>query len=245
MASVELGAATIHYDIEGVDDGYPVFLIAPGGMRSANEYWGRMPWNPRQALAGEYRLIGMDQRNAGRSTAPVSGDDGWATYRADQIGLLDALGIERCHVLGMCIGGPYIAALLAAAPERFTAAVMLQPVGIDDDNRAVFAENFDEWATPIADDHPEASPADWASYRSNMFGGEFVVSTTREQVAAITVPLLVAMGNDIFHPSHTSREIAELAPHVTFLERWKDEDSLLATDQAIKQFLAGHTPAAV
>ena len=73
----------------------------------------------------------MDQRNAGRSTAPVTADTGWATYRDDQLALLDELGIERCHVVGMCIGGPYIAGLLTRAPERFASAVLLQPVGID------------------------------------------------------------------------------------------------------------------
>ena len=53
----------------------------PGGMRSANELWENMPWNPRAALSGDYRVIGMDQRNAGRSTAPVTADDG--TFVAD------------------------------------------------------------------------------------------------------------------------------------------------------------------
>lgn len=241
MAVFERDGVAIHHDLEGVADGFPVLLIAPGGMRSANDRWTAMPWNPRAALADSYRLIGMDQRNAGRSTAPVSGDDGWATYAGDQLGLLDHLGVERCHVVGMCIGGPYIVGLLTAAPERFVSAVLLQPVGIDG-NREVFDDIFDGWRGEIAADHPEATDADWAAFKSNMWDGDFVLTATREQVAAIDVPMLVAMGNDQYHPSSTSREIAALAPDVTFLERWKDDESLPATDAAIRTFLADHTP---
>jgi pimeloyl-ACP methyl ester carboxylesterase len=243
MPVYERDGATIHYDLEGPADGFPVLLIAPGGMRSFNDKWQAMPWNPRERLADRHRLIGMDQRNAGRSSAPVSGADGWATYTADQLGLLDHLGVERCHVVGMCIGGPYIAGLLTAAPERFASAVLLQPVGIDG-NRAAFDAIFDGWRDEIAPAHPEATADDWASFKSNMWDGDFVLTATREQVAGITVPMLVAMGDDEYHPASTSRAIAELAPEVTFLERWKDDEVLPATDAAIRDFLAAHTPSA-
>lgn len=242
MPSFEHAGARIHHDDEGAPDAFPVLLIAPGGMRSSNDRWSSMPWDPRTALVGSYRVIGMDQRNAGRSSAPVSGDDGWHTYRADQLALLDHLGVDRCHVIGMCIGGPYVLGLLTAAPDRFASAVLLQPVGIDG-NRPVFDDVFDGWRDEIADAHPEATPADWTSFRSNMWDGEFVLTATRGQVAAITTPMLVAMGDDQYHPSSTSREIAALAPDVTFLERWKDDESLPATHAAILGFLAAHTPA--
>jgi pimeloyl-ACP methyl ester carboxylesterase len=245
VGSFERGDAVIHYDIEGDPNGFPVLLIAPGGMRSFNDRWSDMPWNPRTALVDHYRLIGMDQRNAGRSTAPVSGDDGWHTYRADQLALLDELGVERCHVLGMCIGGPYIIGLLKAAPERFASAVLLQPVGVGDHNRSAFYETFDLWAADLSESHPEAAASDWASFRSNMWDGEFVLTATPDELASIGVPLLVAMGNDLHHPQETSRAIAELAPDVTFVERWKTDDALPATDATIKHFLAGHTPAFV
>ena len=241
MASFEHGPVTIHFDVEG--DGFPILLIAPGGMRSANALWDGMPWNPR-SLADTYRVIGMDQRNAGRSTAPVSADDGWATYTADQLALLDHLGIERCHVVGMCIGGPYIAGLLKAAPERFASAVMLQPVGVEPDgsNRSAFEEMFDAWVELQADAHGDVDAATWASFRSNMWGGEFVLTATEDEVAGFTTPILVAMGNDLYHPQATSRRIAELAPDVTFVESWKEGDALVAFDGIARDFLARHTP---
>jgi predicted alpha/beta hydrolase len=128
-----------------------------------------------------------------------------------------------------------------SAHDRFRSAVLLQPVGIDD-NRAAFTEMFDGWAEEIAPDHPEAGPDDWAAFRRNMWGGEFVLTATREQVAAVETPLLVMMGDDLYHPQSTSREIASLAPHARLVERWKDDDVLAETDSTIKRFLAEHSP---
>jgi pimeloyl-ACP methyl ester carboxylesterase len=244
MAELTRGDVIIAYDLEGPDDGFPVLLIAPGGMRSANSIWNDMPWNPRAALGGDYRLIGMDQRNAGRSSAPVSPDDGWDSMRDDQLALLDDLGVDRCHVVGMCIGGPYIAGLLGAAPERFASAVMLQPVGIepDGDNRPAFYEMFDNWVGMQDEAHPEVDEATWESFRSNMWDGEFVLTATPEEVAGFDTPLLVAMGNDLYHPQSTSRIIADVAPDVTFVESWKEGDDLAAFDPIAREFLAEHTP---
>jgi pimeloyl-ACP methyl ester carboxylesterase len=239
MAEFEDGAVSIHYDIEG--DGYPVLLIAPGGMRSANELWSNMPWNPRARLVERFRLVGMDQRNAGRSTGPISADDGWDTYTRDQLALLDHLGIETCHVVGMCIGGPYIMNLLTAAPERFTAAVLLQPVGISDNTEALY-EMFDLWAEALQPAHPDMTADDWGSFRSTMWDGEFVLTATRDQVAACRVPMLVAMGNDLYHPESTSREIAALAPNATFVEDWKQGAALERFDTTVLAFLTAHAP---
>lgn len=244
MAAFECGPATIHYDLEGPDDGFPVLLIAPGGMRSCNEIWSDMPWNPRTTLSDTYRLIGMDQRNAGRSTAPVSADDGWATMRGDQLALLDHLGVERCHVVGMCIGGPYIAGLLRTDPDRFASAVMLQPVGIEPDgsNRPAFYDMFDRWVDLVAANHDDVDRATWDGFRSNMWDGDFLLTASADDVATFTTPLLVAMGNDQYHPESTSRQVAEAAPDVTFVERWKQGDDLVAFDAVAREFLATCTP---
>jgi pimeloyl-ACP methyl ester carboxylesterase len=235
VAFLERGPVRLHYEVEG--EGDPVLLLAPGGMRSANDIWNRQPWNPRTALVGEHRLIGMDQRNAGASVAPVSAADDWATYAGDQLAVLDHLGIEECHLVGMCIGGPFIMGLLTAAPGRFRSAVVLQPVGIDD-NADVLRGMFDGWATEIAPEHPEADVATWRSFRENMWSGDFVLTATREQVAACPTPMLVFLGDDQYHPQSVSRELASLAPRATLVEQWKDDEVLEQTDATIRGFLA-------
>ena len=75
-----------------------------------------------------------------------------------------------------------------------------------------------------------------------MWGGEFVLTATEDEVAGFTTPILVAMGNDLYHPQATSRRIAELAPDVTFVESWKEGDALVAFDGIARDFLARHTP---
>jgi pimeloyl-ACP methyl ester carboxylesterase len=136
MPTLERDDLEIHYWEHG--EGFPILLIAPGGMKSRIEAWGGARWSPLQKLDG-YRLIAMDQRNAGSSRAPIEASDGWATYTLDQLTLLDHLEVDRFAVVGMCIGGPYIMGLIHAAPERVAAAVMLQPIGLQDNRDAFFA----------------------------------------------------------------------------------------------------------
>src|SRR5262245_5561373 len=128
MPSFEHDGTTLYYEEQG--EGFPLLLLAPGGMRSTLERWGSAPFDPRKELSGDFRVIAMDQRNAGRSSAPVRGSDGWHVYARDQLALLERLGIERCHLLGGCIGGAFCLGLIAAAPERVSAAVLQQPIGL-------------------------------------------------------------------------------------------------------------------
>lgn len=240
MAFFEHDGARIAYDDHG--DGFPILLIAPGGMRSAASFWEATPWNPIEQLAGDYRLIAMDQRNAGRSTGPISGDDGWHTFTADQLALIDHLGIDRFHVMGMCIGGPYAFGLIEAAPDRVVSAVHFQPIGLDD-NREAFYDMFDSWADALRPDRPEVSDADWSAFRERMYGGDDVLfNTSAETVAACETPMLVLLGTDLYHPSSTSRLIADRAPNATLIEHWQTEPHLDSARAAVADFLAANTP---
>jgi len=118
---------TIYFEEHG--SGFPLLLIAPGGMRSAIEYWKGAAVNPWASYAEDFRLVAMDQRNAGRSRGPLDVSDPWGAYAADQLGLLDHLGIDRFLVMGCCIGGSYILKLIEQAPDRVVAAVLEQPIG--------------------------------------------------------------------------------------------------------------------
>lgn len=238
MADFVRGDVSIHYELHG--DGPPVLAFAPGGMRSEVAWWSRLPWNPVVGLADGHRVIAMDQRNAGGSRAPVTGEDGWASYTADHLALLDHLGIERCALVGCCIGGSFALALCKAAPERVSAAVLMQPIGAWEGNRSLFYELFDGWAAELAPTHAEAGPAEWAAFRARMYDGSFVYSVTPDDVRACATPLLVLQGDDRYHPAAISREVAALAPNAELVERWKDEASLPAAVARIRAFLAEH-----
>jgi len=240
MAIFERDGVRLYYEEHG--SGFPVLLIAPGGMRSAVSFWQNTPWNPIEHLSGDYRVIAMDQRNAGRSTGPISGADSWHTYTGDQLALMDHLGIERFHAAGMCIGGPYVMGLIQAAPERVASGVLFQTIGLED-NRQAFFDMFDNWANELKGSRPEVAESDWTGFRNAMYGGDFLFNVDRQFVAACATPLLVLCGRDLYHPESTSREIAELAPNAVLIEHWKEGPERDAARAAVAEFLGAHTPA--
>src|SRR5262249_19805359 len=70
------------------------------------------------ALAPRHRVLVFDNRGAGQSDAP----DSVYTTRGmaeDLLALLDALGVERAHLLGLSLGGAIAQEAAIAASERF------------------------------------------------------------------------------------------------------------------------------
>lgn len=234
----ERGDVSLHYEIHG--DGFPILLFAPGGMRSAASFWRGSEWDPIAALSPHFKVIAMDQRNAGQSRAPVSANDGWQTYTSDHIALLDHLDIDRTHLMGGCIGGPYSFGVIERAPDRVASAVLQQSIGNDGNNRELFFEMFDQWANPLKGSMPEVSEDAWTSFRANMFGQPFLYNVSRDFVAGCETPLLVLMGSDPYHPESISREIADLAPNAQLVERWK-EPATDGTVNIVVEFLKAHT----
>jgi pimeloyl-ACP methyl ester carboxylesterase len=234
MPSFERNGVSIHYEEHG--GGFPLLLFAPGGMRSAIEVWRNSPWNPIETLASDFRVIAMDQRNAGRSMAPVRASDGWEAYTADHVALLDHLGIERCHVLGGCIGCSYCLGLMQAAPARVAAAVLQNPIGLHE-NRDAFYAMFDGWAGDVRARQPDVGEAAFAAFRERMYGSDFVFNVTRDFVRGCRVPMLILAGNDLYHPLPISREIAALAPDAEILLRWKEPDVVDETVERVRRFL--------
>ena len=54
---LENGPVSLHYETWG--EGPDVLLLAPGGLRASRiETWANAPWNPIEALADRYRVIG-------------------------------------------------------------------------------------------------------------------------------------------------------------------------------------------
>ena len=136
--------ATIHYEVFG--SGFPLLLIAPGGVSSEIGMWERSAINPIKAYAENFTVVAMDQRHAGTSLAPMR-PFSYDQCNGDQLAVLDALGFERAHVMGGCIGCAHIWNLVENAPDRIVAAVTQDPVGLDDTNDigvfyAMFAETM-------------------------------------------------------------------------------------------------------
>jgi pimeloyl-ACP methyl ester carboxylesterase len=186
-------------------------------------------------------MVAMDQRNAGRSLGPIDASDPWGTYASDQLALLDSLGIDRFLVMGCCIGGSFGLKLIQQAPERVVAAVLEQPIGVDDSNAALFAELQQSWASEVTAARAELALGSVEEFLASMWADDFVVSVGPDFISDCPVPLLILPGIDEYHPTETGRRIASLAPEAELVEPWKDtpEHVAQATD-SVRRFLLAH-----
>lgn len=250
MATFDHDGLELQYWIDG-DAGHPLLLFAPGGMSSVAQMWREspsapgkpMPWiDPRADLSDRFRVVSMDQRNAGGSSAPVSAGDGWASYSADHLALAEHLGLGRTHLMGGCIGSSYCLSFVKEAPAKVSAAVLQNPIGLTTDNRGLFDDMFDAWAKALSAERPDIEGPALEGFRDNMFGGDFVFSVDRDFVAHCPVPLLVLAGNDAFHPTAVAEEIASLAPDAELLLDWAGPQHKAATLERVREFLLAHTP---
>jgi pimeloyl-ACP methyl ester carboxylesterase len=243
MPTIQNGDATIYFEEFG--QGFPVLTFAPAGLLSTIEVWSRpsAPVNPTIEFAEQYRVIAMDQRNApGQSRAPIKAQDGWHSYASDHIAILDHLGIERCHLYGQCIGGPFSWSLLKAQPERVASAIVAQPIGSVGAVSRTRSGSFAGWAETLKD-HPEATDEVLDGFYWNLYGPGFAYSVDRDFLRSCRTPCLVLAGNDAAHPFAVAEEISRLLPNAEFIPEWKEGEPLAQAKQRMKEFLAEHTPA--
>ena len=244
MPSFRHRDATIHYEEFG--RGFPILTFAPAGLQSTIEVWSKpmAPIDPTTEWADTFRVIAMDQRNAGgQSRAPITAKDGWDTYTGDHLALLDHLGIQRCHLYGQCIGGSFIFNLLKTAPARVASAVLAQPIGRMGAMPAGRTARFDAWAETVKD-HSEATPVVLDAVFQNLYGPGFVYCVDRAFVSTVRTPCLVLAGNDEAHPWAISEELSKLLPVCEFVPEWKTGAALESARVRVKEFLAKHTPRA-
>jgi pimeloyl-ACP methyl ester carboxylesterase len=240
MPTFERGDVSLYYEEHG--SGFPLLLLAPGGMNSTIDFWGRMPFDPLTSYKAEYHVIAMDQRNAGRSRGPLPIDDPWGAYADDQLGLLDHLGIDRFLVIGCCIGCSFILKLAERVPERVVAGVMMQPIGLDETNPGFFSPRiWQQWGTDLAAQRDDISADDVEPFGHAMWDGEFVFSVPRETLPRLHTPLLVLPGNDMAHPTGVGLEVARLLPNAELLEQWKEPAEIVPqTVERVRAFLQTH-----
>ena len=239
MPYFERGEDRIYYEERG--SGFPLLTIAPGGMKSTIDFWRNAAVDPWASYAGDFRVVAMDQRNAGRSSGSLDPTDPWASYASDQLGLLDHLGVDRFLVMGCCIGGSFILKLIEQAPERVVAAVLEQPIGVQDSNRELFDQLQQSWADELVASRPDVDAAQARAFLAAMWREDFVVSVGRDVISTCPVPLLVMPGIDDYHPTETGREIARLAPQAELLEPWKDTPEHIGeATERVRDYLLSH-----
>ncbi len=110
MPTLPVDGIELYFERRGA--GEPLLLIQ--GMSGHSLHWGE---EFLCLLERDCELVLYDHRGVGRSAgngAPFE----IADLAADAAGLLDGLGIERAHVLGISMGGMIAQELALTAPER-------------------------------------------------------------------------------------------------------------------------------
>jgi pimeloyl-ACP methyl ester carboxylesterase len=102
MPYVEVNDIQIYYEIHG--DGEPLVLIVGLGT-DISEWEGIIRW-----LAKKYKVLAFDNRGVGRTNKP---DTPYSIEMMahDTAGLMQTLGIQQAHILGISMGGRIALAL--------------------------------------------------------------------------------------------------------------------------------------
>jgi 3-oxoadipate enol-lactonase len=109
MPRVRVGDIEMYYVEAGA--GEPLLLIM--GFGGDHTAWAFQ----MAALAARYRVIAFDNRGVGQTDAP---DHPYTTrlMARDALGLMDALDVERAHVIGISMGGMIAQELALECPAR-------------------------------------------------------------------------------------------------------------------------------
>ena len=138
IASVEpasgriIGAAGRDIFVVEVGEGPPLLMLHGGGPGATgmSNFSRNIP-----TLADRFRVIAPDMPGYGRSSKGLDRKDPFGDLARAMLGLLDALGVEKAHVLGNSLGGSCALRLALEAPERADRLVLLGPGGIDTSRR--------------------------------------------------------------------------------------------------------------
>jgi aminoacrylate hydrolase len=109
MPKVAVAGGEIHYEEAG--QGHPLVFIS--GLNGVGRYW--QPQVP--VFSRRYRVVTYDQRGTGGSDR-LQREFSVEQMAAETVGLMDALKIERAHIVGMSTGGAIGQIMAIDHPQR-------------------------------------------------------------------------------------------------------------------------------
>ncbi|WP_300012254.1 alpha/beta hydrolase [Pseudonocardia sp.] len=199
----------MYYETHG-EQGTPLVLLHGGVMTIDLTYADLIP-----TLARKHRVIAVEFQAHGR-TADIDRDLTYANLAGDVVALLDHLGIDRAHVVGHSMGGGTALELAVGHPDRVLSVVPIsasvRPDGAHPDlaDPSTYAtstimptaQDFADMAEAYARLSPHPERFDDLPMRT-MKTVEGWTGWTDEQLAAVTAPTLIVLGdNDFALPAH-------------------------------------------
>jgi pimeloyl-ACP methyl ester carboxylesterase len=130
MANALCDGIVTRYEVRG--DGPPILCFSPGGFNGQLENWWTFGIYERlrlvDHLSQSFMCIVFDKRESGESGGRLE-RIAWDDYAVQGIDLLDALDVERAHLLGGCIGCSIAVNAAFDHPERVASLVLYSPAG--------------------------------------------------------------------------------------------------------------------
>ena len=233
MAEELLDLGDVRLCVEGFGEpGDPTILLISGAAESMDG------WDPEwcgQLAAAGRRVVRYDHRDTGRSTSSPAGHPAYpgSALSRDVLGILDALEVDRAHLVGLSMGGGIAQDVAARHPDRVASLTLIatSPAGRRADDSTLpppeprVAETFDRPAPePDWTDRPAVVDHLVDSYRP--YAGALGFD---EPAARRLVEQVVARTNDI-----------EAATKNHWLAAGDDDDEVFAMADIVAPTLVVH-----
>lgn len=239
MPSFHHGGVEIAYLDEGA--GEPLILVH--GFASNKEVnWVNPGWVKTITGAGR-RAIALDNRGHGASSKLYDPAAYHSATMADDVrALLGHLGIERADVMGYSMGARIVTFLTVNHPVRVRSVViggmgsrMVEEVGLPDDVAAALeASSLADVSDPTGRtfrSFAEQTKSDLKALAACIRGNRQTLS--REQVAGIRVPVLIAVGTED-KVAGSAQKLAALIPGAQALDIPNRDHMLAVGDKVFK-----------
>ncbi len=233
MPTARANNITVYYEVHGT--GEPLLLI--NGLADDTSAWR----NQIEHFARRYTTIIFDNRGVGGSDKPPGGYT-TAQMAADAVGLLDALTIDRAHVLGTSMGGMIAQELAIAFPARVDKLLLCctcgapsevnkrlyrfwetaaQTIGLGEVMREVMLWCFTDQFFQLRPTEAAEAEAAFAAitqpidaYLSQLHSLQ--VHDAMARLGAIQAPTLVlGAPKDLLYPPHQTEQLYQGIPHAT------------------------------
>jgi DNA-binding SARP family transcriptional activator len=236
------GAVSVAYQV--VEGGPADLLIIPGWVSHLELDWEEPTWvRWCERMASFARLVRFDKRGTGLSDRPAQVPS-LEERMEDALAVLDAVGLERAHVMGGSEGGPLAILLAVRHPERVQSLVLYgtqacfrrgpdYPWGTTDEERESVAARIERgwgelaFATLFAPSGGDRFARWWAAYSRAAAHPSAaaaliranLTSDVRSLLARIRAPTLVLnRRGDEIAPAEAGRFMAERIHGARFVE---------------------------